>query len=181
MRNFNMYDVIFTDIDDTLIYGWWTRLMHITWEFFHNNFVSDLLMLIQERFNVFTVNVPLVTKIDNCPVIVALTARKKHDATIRLLKKIFPDRLVFRFDDLVMGRVLADDRYGAVMLCELATDDPAGEKWGVAYDILQMTSLENEYLPNCCIFDDNKDVRFIFGKMGYDAFDPTSFTEKKVV
>ena len=56
MRLFNDYKIIFCDIDDTLVHGFMTDLMKVTWDKLHSNTVADLLMEVQERFNLFKVN-----------------------------------------------------------------------------------------------------------------------------
>ena len=52
MRNLNNYDAVFCDIDDTLIYGFWTDLMSVTWRVFRSNRLSDILMDLQYIFKI---------------------------------------------------------------------------------------------------------------------------------
>ena len=56
MRNLNNYDLIVSDIDDTLIYGFWTNLMHHTWNVFRSNILSAILMQLQAKFKLYKVN-----------------------------------------------------------------------------------------------------------------------------
>lgn len=184
MRDFTQYDVIFLDIDDTIVSGFWTRLMHITWNVFRNNFISDILMTIQNFFNIYKPNIRLLHYIDSHPLIYVLTARKACRATKDMLRKIFTDRYVITYNELEEGGGLFSDaileKDGLVVLVELGTDHVAEEKWACAAEVLNYISLVCETLPKSCIFDDNKEVRFIFGKNGQDAFDPTTLLEKEV-
>ena len=66
MRNYNdKYKYIVCDIDDTLVYGFWTDLMRITWDIFRNNRLSDFLMEMQTKFNLYRYNPFLKYILDN--------------------------------------------------------------------------------------------------------------------
>ena len=68
MRDLNQYDVIFCDIDDTLIHGLWTDLMAITWRLFKSPTIAEFLMSLQAVFHIFKCNQKLTL----------LTAQKLH-------------------------------------------------------------------------------------------------------
>ena len=157
MRLFNDYKIIFCDIDDTLIHGFMTDLMKVTWDNLHSNAVADLLMEIQERFNLFKVNERLrfILKRYNGK-IVFLTARRYHKATLRLLDKI----LGKEYD-----------------LNSLATDTPEKDKIKEIQRYMQTFTIKSD---KCAIFDDNKKVRFAAGAIGIDTFDPTVMIERLV-
>ena len=57
MRNLDEYDLIVSDIDDTLIYGWWTDLMHHTWNAVQSPLLSKILMFLQNKFHLYKVNI----------------------------------------------------------------------------------------------------------------------------
>ena len=51
-----VYDRVYVDIDDTLIYGFWTDLMRHSWNIFRCNTLSELLMKLQFKFKLWKVN-----------------------------------------------------------------------------------------------------------------------------
>lgn len=157
MRLFNDYKIIFCDIDDTLVHGFMTDLMKVTWDKLHSNTVADLLIEIQERFNLFKVNERLrfILKRYNGKIIF-LSARKHNEATLRLLDKI----LGKEYD-----------------LNSLATDTPEKDKVKEMQRYMQMLTQKGD---KCAIFDDNKKVRLAAGAIGIDTFDPTVMIEKLV-
>lgn len=94
MRNLNLYDLIVCDIDDTLIYGFWTDLMRHTWDMFHSPRLSAILMALQDWFNLYRVNEKLRYMINNSKTpIVFLTVRAESKHTFNILNKILdPER-----------------------------------------------------------------------------------------
>lgn len=150
MRIFNDYDYIFCDIDDTLIYGFWTDIMRYTWGVLRNNTVSDFLMSNQNRFNIFKVNERLRFILNRYKgKLYFLTARKEHPATYHLLSKIISRDF----------EVIA-----------LATDNPIKDK---IEEIKKLTCAKDKV----CVFDDNKGIRWNAIREGYDAFDPVVMIE----
>lgn len=148
------YDVIYCDIDNTIIYGFMNDLMDITWKYTHSDLIADILMTLQAKFKLYKVNHKLVHMLNRAITkVVFLTARKEHPATIRLLNDIL-------------------DRPYAVE--SLRTDHPAEDK--VQY-ILNNQMCERERF---CIFDDNKKVRDLAMEYDIDAFDPTPLYEEMV-
>ena len=156
MRNLNMYSQVYCDIDNTLIYGWYTKLMEITWALFHNNTFSDMLMHIQTRFKFYKVNQKLLYMLKQYKGIVTfLTARKECIATEQMLYDI-------------MGN---DVRFAVLAL---RTDNPDVDK--INHIILEDEKGEERV----CIFDDNNNVRLTARLCDIDAFDPTVMFEKEV-
>lgn len=157
MRNLkDNYDIIFSDIDDTLIYGVWTDIMAATWSIFHCNFLSDILMTLQDMFNLFKVNHKLVYMIKQSGLpVIFLTARKYCPATENIINKIFRENY--------LGGVLS-----------LQTDNPHLDKIDCIHDMAIEEGLR------ACIFDDNIYVRKAASLDGIDAFDPTVMFEEKV-
>ena len=94
MRNLNLYDLIVCDIDDTLIYGFWTDLMRHSWDMFHSPKLSSVLMALQDWFNLYRVNEKLRYMINNSKTpIVFLTVRAESKHTFNILNKILdPER-----------------------------------------------------------------------------------------
>ena len=160
MRNLEMYDAIFVDIDDTIIYGPWTDLMRYTWDWFHSNAISDFLMAVQNKFNIFKVNHKLVRMLLNVygkRAVYFLTARKESMATRDMLNKI----LGF---------------YPCVF--SLATDNPALDKVQFIFDEFEFRDDSNWKV---CLFDDNDEVREYANQYNQiDAFNPTPMFEKLV-
>lgn len=151
MRNLNLYDLIVCDIDDTLIYGFWTQVMHYTWQWFKSPVLSALLMAIQDIFNLYKVNKKLKFMIDNSSVpILFLTVRAENPHTFNILNKIFPAR-AFELS------ALASD-YGFI-------DKP---------DIVEYNLAE---YPNILLIDDNKSIRDNTAELGVDTLDPIALRE----
>ena len=83
MRNLDEYDLIVSDIDDTLIYGWGTDLMHHSWNLFPSLLLSKILMFLQNKFHLYKVNQKLVHMLKNTGTpLVIMTVRAANDNTI---------------------------------------------------------------------------------------------------
>lgn len=152
MRNLNNYDLIISDIDDTLIYGFWTDLMHHSWNICRSNLLSSLLMFLQAKFKLYKVNMKLyyMMKSTSAP-IVFLTVRAQNDSTVRMLYDI-------------MGRT----QFG---LIELGTDLGVQQKAEVVEEYL-------ERFPNILFIDDNKAIRDNVAGLEVDVLDPIAMREK---
>lgn len=154
MRNLNNYDLIVSDIDDTLIYGPWTQLMHHTWRVFRNDTLSSILMYLQTKFKLYKVNMKLYYMLKCCEApIVFLTVRRQNDSTARMLHNI-------------LGRT----SFG---LIELGTD----------YGIQQKAEVVEKYLerfPNILFIDDNKAIRENVEGLEVDTLDPISMRDKYI-
>lgn len=157
-RYLNHYDLIFCDIDDTLIHGFWTDLMRHTWNIFKSPKLSNALMFIQLKLHLYKINKKLAYILSHTKAqIIFLTARAETDYTCTLLQQVLPG---VDFD-----------------LMELGSSTPHYDKLTEAQQYIQEFSLQEEYAPKCCIFDDNTEVRRIFGHWGIDAIDPTNMIE----
>lgn len=151
MRNLNTYDLIISDIDNTLVYGPWTTLMHHTWNWFHSEILTLLLMKIQATFKIYKVNMKLyyLFKCTDTP-IVFLTVRKSSNSTLKMLYDI-------------MGET-------PFSLIELGTD----------YGVDQKTEVVERYLerfPDILFIDDNKNIRFNVSGLEVDTLDPVLMRE----
>lgn len=148
------YDVIYSDIDNTIIHGFMNDLMDIAWKYTHSDLIADILMTIQAKFKLYKVNSKLLYLLNTSDKpIIFLTARKEHPATHMLLKRLVPCY---------------------TKLESLRTDTPAQDK--VQY-ILNNQMCERDRF---CIFDDNKKVRDLAMEYDIDAFDPTPLYEEMV-
>lgn len=158
MRDLNQYDVIFCDIDDTLIHGVWTDLMSVTWRMFRNPAIAEILMSLQAAFHIFQCNQKLRYMLMNCKKpIIFLTARKECLATHILLKSIL------KKGDLDFS------------ICSLASDKPAIDKLNKIVFFMQTCIYDK-----VCLFDDNEDVRDAVAQLDIDVFDPTTMFEEKI-
>ena len=158
MRDLNQYDVIFCDIDDTLVHGFWTDLMSVTWKTFRNPTIADILMTLQAVFHIFKCNQKLRYMLMNChKPIIFLTARKETFATSMLIKSILKKK------------------DSDITICSLATDRPAIDKVNKIVFFMQTCMYDK-----VCLFDDNESVRDLAGQLDIDVFDPVSMFEKKV-
>lgn len=158
MRNLNDYDVIFCDIDDTLIYGFWTNLMAVTWNVFKSNTLSNILMDLQYIYKIYKVNQKLRHMLINSNVdLYFITARKFRLATEKMIANILKDRTNIHFR-------------------HLATSYPEVDKYS-------MIALLMEAVPykKGCFFDDNRLTRELVSMMdNIDVFDPTALFEDKI-
>lgn len=154
MRNLNNYDLIVSDIDDTLIYGPWTVLMHYTWTWFRSDLLSAFLMFLQQKFKLYKINMKLyyMLKIIDAP-IVFLTVRKRSESTAKMLYDI-----------------MGNTPFG---LIELATDMAAEQKAEVVERYL-------ERFPNILFVDDNKRIRDNVAGLEVDVLDPVLMREKHI-
>ena len=88
MRRIKDYDIVFSDIDNTLVYGWMTDLMEITWKLFHSDLIADILMYLQANFKLYKVNEMVRYQLMQARNVVFLTARKECKATHKLIEDI---------------------------------------------------------------------------------------------
>lgn len=153
MRNLNKYDLIISDIDDTLIYGFWTDLMHYTWKYFRSNILSAILMTLQAKLKLYKVNMKLyhMLKATESPIIF-LTVRASNPATVNMLYEIMEDK-----------------HFG---LIELGTDLGVQQKAEVVENYL-------ERFPNILFIDDNDAIRKNVAGLEVDVLNPLLLREKK--
>ena len=88
MRTVKDYDIVFSDIDNTLVYGWMTDLMEITWKLFHSDLIADTLMYFQAKFKLYKVNEMVRYQLMQARNIIFITARKECKATHKLIEDI---------------------------------------------------------------------------------------------
>ena len=88
MRTVKDYDIVFSDIDDTLVYGWMTDLMEITWKLFHSDLIADTLMYLQAKFRLYKVNEMVRYQLMQSRNVIFVTARKECNATHKLIEDI---------------------------------------------------------------------------------------------
>ena len=88
MRRIKDYDIVFSDIDNTLVYGWMTDLMEITWKLFHSDLIADILMYLQATFKLYKVNEMVRYQLMQARRVIFITARKECKATRKLIKDI---------------------------------------------------------------------------------------------
>lgn len=156
MRNLNDYDVIFCDIDNTLVYGFFTRLMDRTWSLFHSNIIADVLMFLQEITKIYKINQKLKYKLMNTKTkLVFLTARREHPATAKLLVDILEHHKDFA-------------------LYNLATDNPAFDKCNIIMKILKGDE-------KAIVFDDNETTLRFCRDLELDVFDVSEDNVKDVI
>lgn len=160
MRKFiNDYDMIFVDIDDTLIYGWFIKFMHYEWNLFHNNFLSQLAMLIQNKFDLYKVNRKLVYSLvtprfgHQYRKVKFLTVRAESAETVKMVNKIMTG-----IEDFPLYDVIA-----------LGSDNGHLDKAQYIY--------ENHGNKKCLLIDDNDLNRATAEEFGIDTFDPRLLLE----
>ena len=88
MRTVKDYDIVFSDIDNTLVYGWMTDLMEITWKLFHSDLIADTLMYLQAKFKLYKVNEMVRYQLMQARNVIFITARKECKATHKLIEDI---------------------------------------------------------------------------------------------
>ena len=88
MRTVKDYDIVFSDIDNTLVYGWMTDLMEITWKLFHSDLIADTLMCLQSKFGLYKVNEMVRYQLIQARNVIFVTARKECKATHKLVEDI---------------------------------------------------------------------------------------------
>lgn len=151
MRNLDEYDIIITDIDDTLIYGFWTDLMHYTWNWFRSPILSKILMFLQNKFSLYKVNQKLVYMLKKTKTpLVVMTVRAKNDNTIEMLSKILERDF---------------------KIYELETD------YGFIVKPQAICDLLEDY-PRAIFFEDNKQIRDEARQLEIDVIDPTLMREE---
>lgn len=91
MRRIEDYDTVFSDIDNTLVYGWMTDLMEITWRLFRSDLIADVLMYLQAKFKLYKVNEMVRYQLKRARIVVFVTARKDCKATYQMLKDIMKE------------------------------------------------------------------------------------------
>lgn len=151
MRNLDEYDLIVSDIDDTLIYGFWTDLMHHTWEIFQSPILSKVLMFLQNKLHLYKVNQKLVHMLKNTGTpLVILTVRAANDNTIEMLNRILDRDFTIYELETDFGYIVKPQ-----IICEFLQD-----------------------YPKVIFFEDNKLIREETKELDVDVVDPIPMREK---
>lgn len=159
MRSFLDYDIIYFDLDRTLIYGWFCDLMDIVWSKTKNQKLIRFLMKIQAMFKLYKVNNKLafiLKKAIRKKAVVCVTARQYSPSNYQIIKDI-------------LGR--------DIYIETLGTDNPANDKFNFIYNY----SYVNSKFLKSVLFEDNKDVIRETMKLDFlDVFDATTMYEKAI-
>lgn len=158
MRLLNSYDMIYCDIDKTLIHGWFVDFMDKCWDIFHSKTLAKVLMTIEATLQLYKLNEVLyfMLLITDTP-ITFITARCHCKATIKLIYDMF------KFSN--------KDKH--IRVVEMATSTPDVDK-------LRFIAEELEKYPNCCLFEDNKKTIELVRTLDIDVFDAAALYELRV-
>ncbi len=149
-----VYDHVYIDIDDTLIYGFWTDLMSYTWNIFRCNALSELLMKLQFKFKLWKVNRKLLYMLRDQSKVTYLTVRAPSKYTKLML------------DFILMGNRNSE-------LVELASDSgPVDKAEFMSEDVY------TKGYKKVCLVDDSHLNRNMAELYGFDTIDPTGMYEK---
>ena len=159
MRNLGKYDYIFVDIDGTIIYGFWQKIMHYTWEMFRSDKLSALLMLLQEKFKLYSINHKLLYQLIMADAwynskIVFLTVRAPHPSTLKMLKEVTRESFPFELVE-------------------------QGSDFGYMTKSNYIKAFKDEGYK-CILIDDDYNNRIIADDYDIDVLDPTGMYEKKI-
>lgn len=132
MRNLNNYEVVFCDIDNTLIYGNFVQLLDIAWKLFNSKLIAKFLIFLQAKFKLYKVSQKLLYMLKNFNGnLVFLTARGEQCSTIVMLNDILGDQ--------------------PFIVEQLGSSIPSIDKY-----IYILNNLEN--FSTACLIDDNKET-----------------------
>lgn len=150
------YDIIYTDLDNTLIYGFMTDLMDVTWKIFKSQKLAVILMYIQAIFKLYKTNDKLIYQIkkSGLPVVI-MTARKASPATHLLVQDL-------DFEDQ------------GICLWEMESYFPASDKIRAILD----TAIDEGKRP--ILFEDNEKTLEEAVNCDIDCINATAYYEKKV-
>lgn len=152
VRDLNRYNVVICDIDDTLIYGFWTDLMRVTWDLFHNEILTNVLMYLQATFKLYKVNQKLRYMLNRYHFhLYFVTARKESASTVKTLSQI----ITRNFN-----------------IMELGTDNPEIDK-----NIITRRLMTIHNTNNILVIDDNEKVRRL---SEVNTLDPTPLFEELI-
>lgn len=144
MRTVKDYDIVFSDIDNTLVYGWMTDLMEITWKLFHSDLIADTLMYLQAKFKLYKVNEMVRYQLMQAKNVVFVTARKECRATHKLIKDIMKDNYRFiqslRTDNSPEDKTEFIRRFGYGLF--LFFEDSKATRWRVMKGLPNVLALD---------------------------------------
>lgn len=158
MRTLNSYDMIYCDIDNTLIHGRFVNFMDKCWHIFHSKLLANILMSIESFLCLYNINQTLyfMLLLTDTP-ITFLTARSPHRSTVELVCNLF--------------KLANKDK--KIKVVELGSSTPALDKMKYIAEHL------NEY-PNCCLFEDNKETIHTVASLDIDVFDASTLYEERI-
>lgn len=160
MRDLLDYDVIYFDLDKTLIYGWFCDLIDVVWSKTKNQKLIRFLMKIQAKFKLYKVNNKLAFMLKRAigkKAIVCVTARQYCPSNYQIIKDILGEYIYIE---------------------TLGTDNPANDKLNFIYHY----SCVNSKFLKSVLFEDNKEVIKETMKLDFlDVFDATTMYEKAIV
>lgn len=149
-----VYDRVYVDIDDTLIFGFWTDLMRHSWNIFRCNALSELLMTLQFKFRLWKVNRKLLYMLRDQSKVTYLTVRAPS-----------------KYTKLMLNFILMGNRNSE--LVELASDNgPIDKAEFISEDIY------TKGYKNVCLVDDSPENRDMAKLYGFDTFNPTGMYDK---
>ena len=144
MRTVKDYDIVFSDIDNTLVYGWMTDLMEITWKLFHSDLIADTLMYLQAKFKLYKVNEMVRYQLMQSKTVIFITARKECRATHKLIKDIMKDNYRFvqslRTDNSPEDKTEFIRRFGDGLF--LFFEDSKATRWRVMKELPNVLALD---------------------------------------
>lgn len=143
MRTVGEYNIVFSDIDNTLVYGWMTDLMEITWKLFHSDLISDILMNLQARFKLYKVNEMVRYQLLRARNVIFLTARKECKATHKLIEDIMGREFLvesLRTDNSPEDKTKAIREFGNGLF--LFFEDNKETRWRVMKEIPNVLALD---------------------------------------
>lgn len=144
MRAVKDYDIVFSDIDNTLVYGWMTDLMEITWKLFHSDLIADTLMYLQAKFKLYKVNEMVRYQLMQSRTVIFITARKECRATHELIKDIMKDNYRFvqslRTDNSPEDKTEFIRRFGNGLF--LFFEDNKETRWKVMKELPNVLALD---------------------------------------
>ena len=145
MRTIKKYDIVFSDIDNTLVYGWMTDLMEITWKLFHSDLLADVLMYLQAKFKLYKVNEMVRYQLMQTKYVIFVTARKECKATHKLIKDIMKNnyRLIrsLRTDNSPEDKTKFISEFGRRGLF-LFFEDNKATRWKVMKELPNVLALD---------------------------------------
>lgn len=134
MDKISRYDIIVSDIDNTLIYGWMTNLMDLTWDIFKSPKLARFLGYLQYRLRLYKVNDNVRDLLINSgKYIYFLTARGHTSYLSKLIDSIIPPWVNYE-------------------LIELGSYNPSGDKYKWIFNNLYC-------VYNTLFIDDSKSNR----------------------
>ena len=144
MRTVKDYDIVFSDIDNTLVYGWMTDLMEITWKLFHSDLIADALMYLQAKFKLYKVNEMVRYQLMQSKTVIFITARKECRATHKLIKDIMKDNYFFirslRTDNSPEDKTKFIGKFGNGLF--LFFEDNKDTRWKVMKELPNVLALD---------------------------------------